>query len=283
MRFQPGTLLALAWAVVAILLSAEALADDAAADDGLRERNKRLQALIEESVGWYELLPTADSRSPLRPQTVLRWINASRGQQGEDILVLWVHDGRPEAAATIFPQMGQLCHEFASLSRGSRLVAKAGEEVVWSPNAAGAEFRDVPNAPAPAESPTARRLQMKTLAERFKATMTGFNADGSDREELRLLPTPAYRYDLKAAQASYPDLQDGAVFAFVQGTDPEVLLLLEAVRQDDRLRWQYALARATAAGLEVRLGDEVVWTAERFTNNRLPTRPQITLRRAISE
>jgi hypothetical protein len=121
---------------------------------------------------------------------------------------------------------------------------------------------------------------MKSLASRFATTLTGLSADGSDREELRLLPTPVYRYKL---DASDPDLQDGAVFAFVQGTDPEVLMLLELVPSDEGPQWQYAFARATAGGLEARLGNMVVWEAERFPDDRDATQPTITLRRALSE
>ena len=40
--------------------------------------------------------------------------------------------------------------------------------------------------------------------------------------ELRLLATPLYRY-----RDTSPEGSDGALFAFVQGTDPEVLLLVE--------------------------------------------------------
>ena len=270
---------ALSWTFVALLLAAKGLADDGPSVDETRDKDQRIQALIEEAVGWYELFPDAASKTPMRPQTALRRRNASRStEKAEDILVLWIRDGRPEAAATIFPQGGYLCHEFASLSRAGRLVAKSGDKVVWSPCAAGAEFREVPDAPAPAETAAARLRQLKSMAERFKSTLTGLNADDSDREELRLLPRPLYRYELKDAKASYPDLHDGAVFAFVQGTDPEVLLVLEAVRQKDALRWEYGFARATAGGLEARLDGEVVWRAEKFPENREPTKAQTTLR-----
>jgi hypothetical protein len=247
------------------------------------KQETRLKKLIEESVEWYQVLPKANARKSMSPQTVLRWINASRGRDGEDILVLWIQDGRPEVAATIFPQKGYLHHELVSLSRGSQLVVKDGDAVAWSPSVAGVEFRDVPEAPAPAETPAARLRQMKSMAERFKATLTGLHADNSDREELRRLPREVYRYALKHAKRPDPALQDGAVFAYVQGTDPEVLLLLEAVRKDERWRWQYGFARATGGGLEGRLDGKLVWTAERFPDNRLRTTPQITLRRAITE
>jgi len=95
--------------------------------------------------------------------------------------------------------------------------------------AAGVEFKDVPKAPKPAKTPAERLRQMKAIAEGFKATMTGWAADNSDQEALRLLPRPLHRYDLANAKDPDPKLVDGALFAYVQGTDPEVVLILEAI------------------------------------------------------
>ena len=71
-----------------------------------------------------------------------------------------------------------------------------------------------------------RLVQMKAMAAEFTAA-DDFKISSSDQEttrhELRLLPTPVYRYeDPKRAST------DGAVFAFVHGTDPEVFLVLES-------------------------------------------------------
>ena len=44
------------------------------------------------------------------------------------------------------------------------------------------------------------------LSERFKVALTATNADGTGREELRLLPKPIYRYELGDAKAAHPDL-----------------------------------------------------------------------------
>ena len=41
-----------------------------------------------------------------------------------------------------------------------------------------------------------------------------------------------------------------ACLRFVQGTDPEAILVLEAVRQSGRPHWQFGFARATSGGLE---------------------------------
>src|SRR5262249_26872446 len=156
------------------------------------------------------------------PQPVLRWRNVVRGQEGQAMLVVWPHGGRPVAMASIFPWEGMMCHEFDSLSRGNKLVARDRDRVIWSPAAAGAEFKDVPEGARPAKTPAERLRQMKAIAERFKATMTGWQGDNTDREELRLLPRPLFRYDLTNAKDADPNLLDGALFAYVQGTDPEV-------------------------------------------------------------
>ena len=73
------------------------------------------------------------------------------------------------------------------------------------------------------------------------------------------------------------------MFAFVQGTDPEAVLLLEAVRRGDRLGWQYTFGRATEAGLEARLGPAVVWTASLTPRPNDPTLPTIVFERQLVE
>jgi hypothetical protein len=247
------------------------------------EEPKRLNEVIEKSVHWYDVLPTADSTTPLPPQPVLRWRNVVRGQEGEAMMVVWPHNGRPVAMASIYPWQGKMSHEFDSLSRGNKVIARDKDQVIWSPSTAGVEFKDVPAAPKPAKTPAERLRQMKAIAERFKATMTGWQADNTDREELRLLPRPLFRYDLANAKNPDSNLLDGALFAYVQGTDPEVVLVLEAIGTAEKANWQYAFARATHGGLEVRLGNEVVWTANKFPANRDPTLPHFTMRRDLEK
>ncbi|MEX2027318.1 MAG: hypothetical protein WEH44_08450, partial [Pirellulaceae bacterium] len=118
-----------------------------------------------------------------------------------------------------------------------------------------------PAAPAVEETRPQRLRQMKALAERFRGTLLGWKRLTIDREELRLLTRPLYRYDPKEGSVI-----DGAVFAFAMGTDPEILLLIEAVQDPgaDAARWQYAFVRRTSGELEARIGDQVVWQADRF-------------------
>jgi hypothetical protein len=263
------------------LLVGPARSEDPASPDEAQEETKKLNDFIESSVDWYEVLPETSAKTALRPQPVLRWRNVPRGQAGEAMMVVWADRGRPEVFASIYPWEGYLHHEFGSLSRSARLVARDKGNVLWAPNVAGVEFKAVPDAPPPAETPAARLRQMKSIAERFKATMTGWKGDDSDREELRLLPRPLFRYDIKEAKGGALTILDGALFAFVMGTDPEAVMLLEAVGPENEAAWQYAFARATSGGLEAKLGNSVIWTAEKYPGNRGSTAPQLTVRRPL--
>jgi hypothetical protein len=235
---------------------------DAAAPDPLR-------ALIDESLTWYEVFPDPDAQEPAETRPVLRWANNARGSEN-GATVLFVHRGRPLAAACIYPWANRLEHDFESLSRG-RIVARREGQIVWQPQEPGVSFADVPGAPAPAESRPQRLRQLKMLAEQFQATMLGWKPDNSDREELRQLSRPLYRYEPQD-----PGVVDGAVFAFAMGTDPEALLLLEAVEEGGAATWKYAFARRTSGELEGRFQNAVVWKAARFPTQKDPRLPHYT-------
>jgi hypothetical protein len=228
------------------------------ADD---ERLRAIKELLEQSVDWYDVLPEAEANARLPPQVVLNWRNAERVNTGAALLAIWTDQGRPEAMASIFQNGKDICHEFGSLSRAKKIVVRDKTRVVWSPDKPGVEFRDVPDAPVPAGDRALRLRQMKSLAGRFSARLPPLKTDEGNPEVLRLLPRPLYRYELKPSAGTKPSLQDGGMFAFVMGTDPEVVLVLEAVEREGKLVWQYAFARATAYPVEASLGDKVVWSA----------------------
>jgi hypothetical protein len=71
-----------------------------------------------------------------------------------------------------------------------------------------------------------------------------------------------YRYSSRAS-----DVADGAMFAFVLGTDVEVLLLLEARGTKDAIRWQYALARLNSDELAAFWKEHEVWRVDKATYN----------------
>jgi hypothetical protein len=257
-------------------------ADPRGKDDS-SEEPKKLNELIEKSVNWYDVLPDGDAATALTPVPVIRWRNVVRGQVGEAMMVVWPHNGRPVAMASIYPWDGKMTHEFDSLSPEHKVIARDKDRVIWSPETAGVAFKDVPKAPKPGKTAPERLRQMKAIAERFQATMTGWQADNSDQEILRLLPRPLFRYDLTNAKDPDEKLLDGALFAYVLGTDPEAVLVLEATGTAGKADWQYAFARATSGGLEVKLGEEVVWTAKKHPANRDPKLPHFSMQRVLEK
>jgi hypothetical protein len=99
---------------------------------------------------------------------------------------------------------------------------------------------------------------MKTIAEKFSAAVDQSETFEAP-EQLRLLTTPLYRYS-----ANGQGILDGALFAFVQGTNPEVLLLIEAQGAAPAERiWRYGFARMSSYNLRVRRGEQTVWERKR--------------------
>lgn len=260
-----------------ILLAGVGFSQDAPKPEDPKPDNKPaspLRKLLDESLSWNELYPGEQSAEPMSARVALRWANNTRGSE-DGMTVLYIANGRPEAVCCIYPWEKSLIHEFDSLSRKT-LIAKRNGVVVWRPESAGLTFKSIPEAEAPSDSAAARLRQMKTLAGQFSSTMLGWRANKSDRESLRLLPQPLYRYESKRS-----DLLDGAVFAFVQGTDPESLLLIEAVQLDGQFQWQYAFARRTSGELEGRHKDVVVWHAEKFPPSNNPRSTHFSLAKAL--
>jgi hypothetical protein len=137
----------------------------------------------------------------------------------------------------------------------------------WKPQA-GLARKELPDSGKPAATTGARLLQMRRLAQEF----AGHSVDRDmKRWELRLLPTPLYRYP-----AAKTGVVDGALFALVSnaGTDPEVLLLIEAREVDGKLRWEYACGRFSDWELHVERKDKEVFASVPSDTNVFAHDPQ---------
>lgn len=252
--------------IIACIASAAAGADDdSAADENARTV---LQMLIDQSLDEFKLQGGPRLDQPLTLEARSRWDNNARGS-ASGLTGIYTLDGRAAAVVCVYPWSGNLVHDFGSLSRG-KLTAERDGASFWSPQEPGVSFQRVTSVTPPSESRSARLLQLKELAQRrFSAQLVGWEADDSDRQELRLLPRPLYRYEGTSGEAI-----DGAVFAYVMGVDPEVLLVIEALQQDGEPRWEYAFVRRSSGELRGRLDDSVVWRAERYPNNQDPSGTQ---------
>lgn len=146
-----------------------------------------------------------------------------------------------------------------------RKISLKNGKTMWRPLKAGLEFSAVPAAALPGTTKQARQLQIKHIARQFSAKMLGWKQDKSEQEVLRLLPRALYVYALPT-----PECLAGAVFGFTSGTDPEALLVLEAVRVGDEYRWEFGLVRQTSGALEVRYDDVVVWHVDAYPETKDP-------------
>ena len=193
-------------------------------------------------------------------EPVLRWDNPARtGENGATFI--WTLGGRPEMIGTIFTYQYKdkinRKHEYHSLATEPLSAEFRGKEV-WAPKVAGVKFSPLEGAAAPASTTRQRLTQMKALAREFSASMK--DAEG-EPYQLRLLTQPLYRYEPEDKR-----VLDGAMFSFSLGTDPEVILLLEARPVKDAHQWQYALARFHYVELKAFHKDLEVFRAEALPN-----------------
>lgn len=210
----------------------------------------------------YVIYPTGDAKAAftMLPQAVFRH---SQPVRGDDIgaVYLWVDaDKRPAVIGTTFAFTFQgetrvVAHEFHSLADGPLTATWRGRQP-WTPKEPGLQFRPVPKSPAVAADPKVRQRQAREIARRFSAN----TIDHDERRwELRLVSKALHEFDLQQPK----QVQSGSLFVMCQGTDPELILSIEARKQDNRLQWHYAAASFTDYALKLRLDDQEVWTAER--------------------
>lgn len=205
-------------------------------------------------------LTDAEDGTPitLLSDPVLLYTDATRATY-ESSLWIWGDAGRPAAimAVEYYPNRPKASHwlyEIVSVS-DSRIAATRDNELNWVAQQGGVTLKDVPDADAPADGAVPRFRQMKQLLRRFTASES---AVIEGRIELRPMASALHRY-------SDPDAQiiDGAVFAFANGTNPEVFMLLEAHETaEGQPAWKYAVGRMTGGAVAVSIDGQEVWTCD---------------------
>jgi hypothetical protein len=202
---------------------------------------------------------TAGAKLALHPEPILHFTNPTVGTVFGDVFV-WTDNGRPTVVASWYrwfsPAWGATL-EVTSLTE-ERVTGRAHDARFWNSEKPGLTLSPLADAERPAKTPAARLGQMRRLAGEFVVDLadTRGNADGVQRE-LRLLKQPIFRYPSPKGKATY---LDGALFAFVEGTDPEVYLMLEAVQAKEGATWHFGLARTNGDELRVEFRDTPVWS-----------------------
>jgi len=220
---------------MAYVLAAVACSQDKPPGPPFPDRKDWLAQRAGEFASYRFEIEGAERRSlTLEPTPLLDWSNPERNTIYGATFV-WAYEGRPELIGSAYGRAQYLRHEFHSLSTEPIVAERSGRQVHRFPP--GIEWHELDGAPEPAASYASRLTQVRRQAERFQVTMIFRRTEV--HHPLRLLPRPAYR----SPEASADDV---ALFLFVQGTDPECVLLLEA--HSDKT-WRYAFARQNAASL----------------------------------
>lgn len=196
----------------------------------------------------------------LVPNSVLHWDNPIDGELYGNVFI-WTDKGRPAVVASILKWYRPFTHQSTELHSLSAelLIGEYDGALKWYPDRAGVEYHAIPDAPVPADSEFQRLRQMRSITARFSADMTDRHVP-DQVYPLRLLSQPVLRY-------KSPDrhVVDGALFAFVKATDPEVLLLIEAGSKGTSASWRYALAQMDSVLMHVSLDDREIWKTPQIT------------------
>jgi hypothetical protein len=231
-----------------------AMADepDTAARDAHRAKMKQVAESIQ--------IADAESRTPvpLAAEPLLLYTDATRATFESGLWIFGDH-GRPAAiVATEFypdhPKGPTWLYEIASVS-DHRISAKRDTGLDWLARTPGLSLQELPNAGVPAERAARRLSQMKQLLRRFTARES---AVIEGEIELRPLTNALHRYEDPGST-----LIDGAIFAFANGTNPEVFVVLEAhAANGGPSVWKYALVQMTGGAVTVSLDGTEVWKCE---------------------
>ena len=196
-----------------------------------------------------------DSEVKLVDEPILRYADSTR-RLHESSLWIWSSGGRPSAVLAVeyypkSPRGPRWLFEIASLST-ERIGARRSTDLNWTAKEPGLKLLTLKDAAAPADKAVRRLAQMKELFRHFAAHET---ATVGGRIELRPLSSPLFRYS-----QTDDNLLDGAIFAFANGTNPEVLLVLEAQTvKGSAAAWQYGLVQTTGAAVAVERDGKEVW------------------------
>jgi hypothetical protein len=247
--------------LLSFALCIASLAQAQVVDQAESDRHDRLQFLKQKVVDLVLSRPDGQEQFPLRAEAVLLYSNPEKETGTSDgATFLWLDGKRPVAAVSfsIRRPENRAYRELTSFSAKPLVCGRPGIPS-WSPKGAGLLNQSLAGAPLPAESGAQRLVQMRSLARRFSAACYDHQTDTPN--SLRLLTSPLYRFE-----DAENGIIDGALFGYVVSTDPELFLLLEAVRdpQENTARWRYSLARMSSLKQAVRLDETEIWTVPNY-------------------
>jgi hypothetical protein len=181
----------------------------------------------------------------------------------------WGEKGRPVALLELFQDTSNRTKWIFCISNtsGRTLRATRGGVPWWKENDSDVELKSLPQAPTPAADAMQRQRQVRLLAQKFSGHE--FWNPNNSRYELRRIERPLYTYRDEAS-----GVLEGALFTFANGTNPEIMLFVEArvdPKDKSQASWHYVVGRSSDAELRLEYSGNEVFKAPRSD---LPSDPE---------
>ncbi|RCS43950.1 hypothetical protein DTL42_18360 [Bremerella cremea] len=186
---------------------------------------------------------------------LLRYGDPAR-QNEKGFLWAWGKSGRPVAVCEMFINTNQAFATYVLTLTSDQKIHVVTPRGNWQPQKLQLQMEEVEKVMPPAETESRRLQQMRQIMRGYAAHE--FWDPNNSRYELRLLTSPVYRYEDKEA-----GIEDGALFVFAHGTNPEIVALVEAHHNDGKRSWKVGFVPVGSAELHVTQDEDDVWSKER--------------------
>jgi hypothetical protein len=195
------------------------------------------------------------TKAAVHPTPLIKYTDVPRRIEMATLWV-WQDDGRPVALGKVevYQRKDGLewLYCFASASTGL-VDGKWPTGRHFQARKPGVEWAAL-DGPAPEPTAAGRLRQMKDLFRRFTATTRDDGLKTSD--DLRPLARPLHEYT-----SPKNGVVQGVLCGFTaNGTNPDVVVMLEAVGADVPKAWRYGVVGMTAGGISVKLDKAEVYT-----------------------
>ena len=236
------------------LASGSSMAQQNAATDEKPDEGNSLLKQAKEHMDRFEMRAGGSDEVELYPRPLLTFGDSARANMDGTLWAFGAY-GRPLAVLELYQgnENDTRWTHAVTLTSSAKVTMKTPVAAVWKPDSIQIDPLPFAGAEPPVGREQRRLTQLKDLARRF--TAHEFWDPDNSRFEMRLLAQPVHRYaDAEAG------VHDGAVFILAHGTNPEVVVLIEALGKTlEASRWHYSLARLGSAELHVELDGKEVW------------------------
>jgi hypothetical protein len=216
-----------------------------------KELNERRMSLMGKRVEALSAMGPKEEKLQFSEKPLLRYNDPARDIVDATVWGLG-RKGRPHAVLVFEVYGGQFVqYELTAVADPPRSVKTTAFQ--WAPQATPFIWSKIPDQAPPHARESIRRQQIKQAAQEFSASEEW----RGQTYQLRMMPQPILQYEDKEQ-----GVISGAVFVWAHGTNVEVLMFVEARREEGASnRWVAGFSRLAAASLDVDYKGQDFWNS----------------------